>query len=202
VPGGLVAVVLGAGAAGLTACGDTKGLIASNDSSSLQQQLDDVSSAVSDSNCKKAATAVVRFQRKVQGLPSSVDPRLKQRLTEGGQRLATQAAKDCKQTTETVPTETQTTPTVTTPPVTTPTVTTPTTTTPTTTTPTTTTPTTTTPTTPTPPDNGGGNGNGNGGGNNGNGNGNGGGAGTTGGTGKGNGGGAPAGTLTPEGATG
>lgn len=179
VPGGLVAAVLGAGAAGLIACGETNGLISSGSSSALQERLDGVSNAVADGKCERALNAAADFQQEVADLPRSVDPRLRRRLAEGGRTLAARAGKDCRdnQETETTPTETTSIPTVTTPTATTPTVTTPTQTTPTVTTPTNTTPT--VPTTPPAPDDGGTGGSGSGGsGNSGGGNGNSGGDGT------------------------
>ena len=145
----LLALTLGAGSAGLVACGgsDNPHLLSSGRADRINQSLDEVQTAIDEHNCGGAERALVRLNSALNTLPNDTDPRLRQKLSEGASRLATQAAKECQATdtttTETTPTVTETTPTTT---ETTPTQTTPTTT---ETTPTTTTPTTTTPTTPT-----------------------------------------------------
>jgi hypothetical protein len=167
----ILAGVLGACAALAVACGDTNGLLGSNDASGLSSQLDRVSAAVDAGNCTRATNAAANLQEAVVNLPGTVDRRLVTSLQGGASTIAAQAAKACKQartdttdtdttTTETTTTETQPTQTVTTP---TQTVTTPTQTVTTPTTPTTTPTTPTTPTTtPTAPTGGGGTGGGTG----------------------------------------
>jgi hypothetical protein len=153
----LLALVLGASAAGLVACGgsDNPHLLSAGRADRIGQALDEVRAAVDDHNCQGAERALARLDDSLSSLPDDTDPQLRRKLTEGASALATQAGKECTET-DTTPTTTETTPTttqVTT--ATTETTTTPTTTeTTTTTTPTTTTPTTTTPTT-TEPGNGG-----------------------------------------------
>ena len=161
VAGGLAAAALGASAAGLVACGNQNGLLAANSGSNLEDRLASVSEAVSSGDCTRAVNASADFQTAVVHLPGSVDPRLRDRLAEGGRTLAAKAQKACHTQTETIPTQTQTATTETTTTQTTTTQSTPTQTTtvpttPTQTTTTPTTPTTRTPTTPTPAPGGGG----------------------------------------------
>jgi cell division septation protein DedD len=160
VAGCLAATAFGVAAAGLVACGNQNGLLAANSGSSLEDRLAAVSDAVSSGDCNRAVNASADFQQQVVNLPKSVDPRLRDRLAEGGRTLAARATTACKGQTDTVTTETQTTETVTTPTVTTQTQTTPTqtqtATTPTQTTTTPSTPTTPPTTTPTPVPGGGG----------------------------------------------
>ena len=149
----LLALVLGAGSAGLMACGKSNPhMLSAGRADQVNQALDEVQAAVQEHNCAGATKAVARLDSRLSDLPRDTDPQLQAALQRGAAALAKQALKECAQTnttptqTETTPTQTETTPTQT---ETTPTQTetTPTTTTPTTTTPTTTTPTTTTPTT-------------------------------------------------------
>lgn len=153
----LAALLLGALAAlALAACGgdeDRSGLLPAGDAQALSDRLDAVRADVEDGECDALAQDLVRLRNALVALPSSVDPRLRERLEEGVANLAEIAPGQCAEvargettTTETQTTETQTTttaiPTVTTPVETAP--------------PTTTaTPTTTTPPTTTPPGTGG-----------------------------------------------
>jgi hypothetical protein len=153
----LLALVLGASAAGLVACGkENPHLFSAARSGRLTQALDQVQNAVADHNCAGARSALARLNDQINTLPADTDPRLRTQLQRGATALAPQAAKECQQT-ETTPTTTTTTPTTTeTTTTTTPTTTeTTTTTTPTTTTTTPTTTTTTPTTTTTAPANGG-----------------------------------------------
>jgi hypothetical protein len=148
----LLALVLGAGSAGIVGCGGKTNphLLSAGRASRVQQALDEVRQAVDDHNCAGATRAVARLQQEVASLPRDTDPGLRRRLEEGTAALAQQAPVQCNET-KTTPTVTETT-TIPTTTVTTTTPTTSTTTTPTTTTttPTTTTTTPTTPTTTTP----------------------------------------------------
>ena len=145
----LLAFALGAGAAGLAACGggSSKALIPGSDAGPLRDDFDRVASAVDSGDCPGSERALARAQSDLDSLPARVSVRLRRRIQQGINTLRNQAAQEClanqtqTETTATTQTETTTTtPTVTTPP-TTPTI-------PTTTTPP---PTTTTP----PPSNGG-----------------------------------------------
>lgn len=154
----LLALILGAGAAGLTACGkDNPHLFSAARADRLTQALDEVQGAVSDHNCAAATRALSRLNDQLTSLPNSIDPRLRLQLQKGAVALSRQAAKECQQTDTTTTATTDTTPTTTaTTTTTTPTTTqTTTTTTPTTTTTTPTTTTTVPTTTTTTPSNGG-----------------------------------------------
>jgi hypothetical protein len=145
----LLAFALGLGAAGLAACGSSgssRALIPSADAGPLKADFDAIASAVDAGDCQATDRALARAQNDLDGLPTGVSVRLKNRLQAGLDRLRRQAPTECRA----AQTQTQTTPSVTTDTVTTVTETTPTTT---ATTPTTTVPTTTatTPTTTTPP---------------------------------------------------
>lgn len=150
----LVALALGAGAALLGACADggPKGGVTANAAQSLKSQLEYVRVTVDSAKCDRLSRELRQVIDRVDGLPSSVDAQLRQRLSDGYARLKTQALKDCndnrdKQQTQTTTTDTQTN----TAPTQTSTATTPATTPTTPTTSTATTPTTSVPTTPTPP---------------------------------------------------
>lgn len=146
----LLAVLLGVAASVLVACGQTNGLLSSDDNASLGDQLGQVSDLVSGGHCTRAASAAGKLKIDVAKLSPTVDTKLRRALGQGADTVAAKAEKACKPqptTTETIPTNTITTvtPTATTPTVTTPTAT--------ATTPTTPTPTATatTPTTTPPP---------------------------------------------------
>jgi hypothetical protein len=134
----LLPCVLGLAAALLVACGDTSGLIPSDDASQINQNIDAAAEASSDGRCSRSQSAVNRALAHVDQLPSSVDARLKARLVEGLRKLEAEAAVECVEnkpekttstemtdtattestesaTTETTPTETQTQPTETQP---------------------------------------------------------------------------------------
>lgn len=149
----LLAVLLGIVASVLVACGQTNGLLSSDDSASLGDQLGQVSDAVSSQDCPAARQAAAQLRLDATRLLPTVNGELRRDLRRGADTVAAKAVKACRTqstTTETIPTNTATT---VTPTTSTPTATTPTATTPTATTPTATTPTATTPTPPTtPPD--------------------------------------------------
>jgi hypothetical protein len=176
---GLRAVIaggLGFAVSLIAACGSSTGLLSATTASSLQSQLQQVSSDIQQGNCAAAADKLGQLTQQIQNLPSSVNSSLRTNLDQGLTKAQELAANPCKSPAATTPTTTTTTATTTTPTTTQPTTTHTTTTT--TTAPTTTTPATTTPnpgTTSTGPGSGGvapGASNGNGTGN-GNGNGNG-----------------------------
>jgi cell division septation protein DedD len=157
----LAALLLGAGAALLVACGgsETRGGIPSGAAQQMDADLAAVGRETAAGECDAAERALTRVRGDIVELPSSVDDQLVEQLTRGADNLATRVPLECEQNaqdetpTDTTPTETtptETTPTETTPTETTPTETTPTETTPTDTTPTDTTPTDTTPTETTP----------------------------------------------------
>ena len=146
----VLAGALGFAAAFVVACGGGSGLLSSNDASSLNNQLDAVSSALASKNCGDVSNATSQLADDVVNLPGSLNSTLRNNLTQGVSTIAQLARRQCANvpttpTTPTTPTNTQTITTQT------HTTTTPTTPTNTTTTPTTPTNTTTTPATTTTP---------------------------------------------------
>jgi hypothetical protein len=145
----VLAGALGFAAAFVVACGGGSGLLSSNDASSLNNQLDAVSSALASKNCGDVSNATSQLADEVVNLPGSLNSTLRNNLTQGVSTIAQLARRQCANVpttpTTTTPTNTETTTTQT------HTNTTPTTPTNTTTTPTTPTNTTTTPATPTTP---------------------------------------------------
>lgn len=141
----LLALTLGAACAVLVACGAASNphLLATSRAGRISADLDSVSAAVSSADCGAARRAIRQLRVEVRNLPSTTDPRLRTRLTDGVAHVAQLAVTSCHPQTTTTTTPAQTTTTTTTPTTTATTDTTPTTT-------TTTTPTTTTTTTPRP----------------------------------------------------
>jgi hypothetical protein len=172
-PRALLAGGLGFAASLLVACGGSAGLLSTDQASTLNAALDQVSSAVQANNCGAASSAATSLTNAVQNLPSSINPTLTSDLNQGVATVQTLAARDCGRvtttTTKTTPPTTTKSTTTTTSSTTTTTSTTPTIPTTTTSTTTTTTPATTTTATGTTstgtsggvgPGGGGGNGNG------------------------------------------
>jgi hypothetical protein len=137
----LLAGSLGFSVAFVAGCGSGAGLLSGNQASALQNQLQQISSALSAGRCGAVRSGTQSLASQVASLPTTVNEKLRQALDSEASQVATLAVQQCHP-----PTKTQTT-TTTTPTTSTPTTTT---TTQTTTTSTTTTPTTTTPTTTTP----------------------------------------------------
>ena len=147
----ILAGALGFAAAFVVACGGGSGLLSGSDASSLNNQLDSVSSALASKNCGDVSNATSQLADDVVNLPASLNSTLRNNLTQGVSTIAQLARRQCANvpTTPTTQTDTTTTDTTTTETHTTTTTTTPTNT---TTTPSTPTNTTTTPaTTTTPP---------------------------------------------------
>src|SRR5450755_1104884 len=97
----------------VVACGGGSGLLSSDQASTLNGQLDTVSSAVLAGDCNTAASAARALSNAVADLPSTVNTTLVQNLGQGAQTVSQLASKEC-QTTETTPTTTTTTTTPTT----------------------------------------------------------------------------------------
>jgi hypothetical protein len=122
----LGALLLGGAAAFLVSCGNSNGLLSATDGSKLSGDLDGVSSAVSAQNCGAAGQRSARLRDDVAALPSTVDSKLLQALSDGAKTVSSQASRACSNPTTTQQTlQTQTQTTTTTPPPTTPTKTTP-----------------------------------------------------------------------------
>ena len=138
----LLAFVLGAGAAALTACGSSNpAMIPLQNANHLKSDLDAVKSAVDAKDCENTDKTLAQLSADIASLPAKVATRIKNRLREGYSALDRQARRECEKTATTQTQTTETTQTQTTPTETTQTQTIPTTTTE--TTPTQTTPTTT-----------------------------------------------------------
>ncbi len=115
------ALVLGAVAAGLVACGDRSNLIPSDDASRLEERISAVKSALAAGDCQRAIADAGALQAAARLLPEDVDPRLRRRVRRGTEALASEVPEDCVARTETVetttvPTQTETTETVEPPP--------------------------------------------------------------------------------------
>jgi hypothetical protein len=87
---------LGFAASFVVACGGGNGLLASNDASTLQSQLDRLSQAVSAGDCGTAANALQQFNSAVVGLPAQVSPTLRRNLGQGAATIGRLSAKDCR----------------------------------------------------------------------------------------------------------
>jgi hypothetical protein len=116
----LLAAGLGFAVSFLVACGGGSNLLSGGQSSTLNTQLDKLSSAVEAGHCGGASAAAVSFSHYVSNLPSKVSPTLRANLLQGVRTVNDLAQQDC-QTTSTAPTTSSTT----TPSTTTPTTTTP-----------------------------------------------------------------------------
>jgi len=116
-----IALLLGVGAAVLSACGEsTRGGIPAADASDLKSQLEDVRQRVADGRCDELDGQLRQVDTAIDDLPRSVAARLVKALRDGADRLQRSAVEECNanrvQTqTETAPDVTETTPSETTP---------------------------------------------------------------------------------------
>jgi hypothetical protein len=132
----LLAAGLGFTVSLVAGCGGGSGLLTGNQASGLQNQLSQVSSALSAGHCTQVRTATEDLVGAIANLPASVNDNLRVALGQEASRVSALAVQQCHPVAPTTPTTTPTTPT-----------------TPTNTTTTPATTTTTTPTTPTTPTN-------------------------------------------------
>ena len=134
-----LAFLLGIAAAVLVACGgggSSDNLLSQSRADRIKGDLADIRKAVNEQACDDADKALNKLKDDLDGMPASVDARLRERLREGYDKLAPRVRIDCNKpttttttvptttttaptTTETTPTTTETTPTTTTPPTTT-----------------------------------------------------------------------------------
>ncbi|MEA2221066.1 MAG: hypothetical protein QOJ35_3692 [Solirubrobacteraceae bacterium] len=109
----LLALLLGAGAALLVACGgSTKGGIPAASAGELKSQIQDVGQAVADGRCGDVSGQLRQVDTAIDALPASVDERLRNSLRDASDRLRQTAISECNDTstqTQTTPAETQTT---------------------------------------------------------------------------------------------
>lgn len=111
----LLALVLGAGTAGLAACGDDgdrDGLLRPADAQRLLDELEAARDALAGGECTTAIRAANRASSLADDLPRAVDDRLKSRIRRGLDALEQEIGPDCEEQvqTETVPTTTTTVP--------------------------------------------------------------------------------------------
>jgi hypothetical protein len=102
------ALLLGAAAAGLVACGDRSDLIPSDDASRLKERIAAVRAAMEAGDCQRAIAEAGAVQAQARLLPDDVDPRLRRRVRSGANALATEVPEDCQARTETVETTPET----------------------------------------------------------------------------------------------
>jgi hypothetical protein len=104
----LLAFVLGAGAAVLTACGsENPAMLPQQNANRLKSDLDEVVNAVDASDCARSERALTQLDADYASLPEGTSERLKDRLKEAIDRLGEQADRECRETeTETTTTET------------------------------------------------------------------------------------------------
>jgi hypothetical protein len=85
----------------VAACGGGSGLLSSDQASSLNGQLDQVSSAVNAGNCGAASSAAASLTNAVSNLPPSVNTTLRNNLDQGASTVSQLAQRDCRHTTST-----------------------------------------------------------------------------------------------------
>jgi hypothetical protein len=110
----VLAGALGFAAAFVVACGGSSGLLSSNDASSLNNQLDSVSSALASKNCGDVSSATSQLADDVVNLPASINSTLRNNLTQGVSTIAQLARRQCANVPSTPTVQTNTTPTDTT----------------------------------------------------------------------------------------
>jgi len=106
----LAALLLGAAAAYLVACGGNDNLIPASDASRVENALDEVQADFRAGRCQQAEAAVAKAKGALLNLPGSVDSRLRDRLEAGVAKLAEQVPATCGQAqtqTQETPTQTQ-----------------------------------------------------------------------------------------------
>jgi hypothetical protein len=105
----LAALVLGAVAAYLVACGGDDNLIPPSDASRVENALNQVATDYRAGRCQAAEQALAKARGALLNLPSSVDERLRDRLRSGIANLAERVPATCGQAqTQTQETQTQT----------------------------------------------------------------------------------------------
>ena len=113
-PRAVLAGVLGFATSFIVACGGCAGLLSANQASTLNDQLNQISSDVQSRNCGETDGALGSLSNEVQGLPPSVSPTLRSNLAQGVATVEQLARTDCRQSTTTQTTTTASTTTTTT----------------------------------------------------------------------------------------
>jgi TolA-binding protein len=107
----LVALLLGAGAALLAACGEsTRGGIPSAQASELKSEIEDVQQALDGERCDDLPGQLRQVDGAIDELPESVDDRIVSALSDGADRLRRNATEECDREQTETQTETQTEP--------------------------------------------------------------------------------------------
>ena len=105
----LAALLLGAAAAYLVACGGNDNLIPASDASRVENALNEVQADFRAGRCEEAEAAVAKAKGALLNLPGSVDSRLRDRLESGVAKLSEEIPATCGQAqTQTQQTQTQT----------------------------------------------------------------------------------------------
>jgi hypothetical protein len=113
-PRAVLAGVLGFATSFVVACGGGAGLLSANQASTLNDQLNQISSDVQSRNCGETDGALGSLSNEVQGLPPSVSPTLRSNLAQGVATVEQLARTNCRQSTTTKTTTTASTTTTTT----------------------------------------------------------------------------------------
>jgi hypothetical protein len=104
----LAALLLGAAAAYLVACGGNDNLIPASDASRVENALNEVQADFRAGRCQEAEAAVAKAKGALLNLPGSVDSRLRDRLEAGVAKLSEEVPATCGQAqTQTQETQTQ-----------------------------------------------------------------------------------------------
>ncbi|MEJ7797736.1 MAG: hypothetical protein WKF42_04485 [Solirubrobacteraceae bacterium] len=102
-----IALLLGVGSALLVACGaSTQGGIPAASAGELKSQISDVREAVDGGRCDDVDGQLRQVDNAIEELPSTVDERLRQSLSDAGDTLRRAARDECDEATETTETET------------------------------------------------------------------------------------------------
>ena len=99
-PRAILAGVLGFAASFVVACGGGSGLLSGGQASGISDQLNSVSSALSNGDCTGVINATQNLSNEVSNLPSSVSPSLRANLTEGVSLTKALARRQCHTTTQ------------------------------------------------------------------------------------------------------
>jgi hypothetical protein len=102
-PRAILACGLGFAVSFVVACGGGSGLLSGDQSNALSGQADQISSAVQSGNCGAAVNASAVLNGDVQTLPVTVNPTLRQNLSQGASTIAELARRDCRQHTAATP---------------------------------------------------------------------------------------------------
>src|SRR5579884_1635234 len=81
----------------IAACGGGAGLLSGDQANSLNNQLNQISSALAQRHCRAAEAAAHGLVLEVANLPGTVSPRLRQDLDLGANTILTRAAQQCHQ---------------------------------------------------------------------------------------------------------